>query len=205
MKKQLQYQRGVVLVVALIMLLVMTGVGVTLMSGATLQERMAGNNRQLAIARMNAEGALRQAEQALDALDILDPTTIPHEVIAQAFNPASDGRFVDLNENVSSSSTSLLINSDILNDDLSISTNWTTTNSVSAAATNTASTAPRYTIEYIGRLNSAVVGSEKIDISDDKKYQDSNAPYVFRITAIGFGANDDIYAVLQNTYSTGTP
>ena len=59
-------QRGVVLVVSLIVLVVMTGVGITMMSGATLQERMASNNRELTKARLAAESALRQAEARLN-------------------------------------------------------------------------------------------------------------------------------------------
>ncbi len=192
-----KFQRGVVLVVALVMLLVMTAVGVTLMSGATLQERMASNNRQLSLARMNAEAALRQAEIVLDNMNITTTAnTNPRDVIATNFNPANDGRYVAVSESGYADDIDELVS------DLSEAINWTTTNSVAAASTATSSTLPRYTIEYIGRLDHGNSDSARFDISVEKKDQQSTKPYVFRITAIGYGLNDDITAVLQSIYST---
>ncbi len=192
-----KFQRGVVLVVALVMLLVMTAVGVTLMSGATLQERMASNNRQLSLARMNAEAALRQAEIVLDNMNITTTAnTNPRDVIAANFNAAGDGRYIAIAE------SGYDLDLDELVSDLSEATNWTTTNSVAAASTATSSTLPRYTIEYIGRLSLGTNDSAGVDRSVEKLYQQSTEPYVFRITAIGYGSNDDITAVLQSTYST---
>ena len=198
MKNKIQCQRGVVLVVALIMLLAMTMVGVTLMSGATLQERMAGNSLQLSLARMNAEAALRQAEIALDNMNITSTDGVtPRDVIANNFNGNGDGRYIAIVE------PNYVADFDELTADLSESSNWTAGNSIAAVTTVSGSSTPRYTIEYIGRITHANVG-EGIDISVEKIYQDNKVPFAFRITAIGYGANDNIYAVLQSVYSTAS-
>lgn len=55
-------QRGAVLFIALILLLVLTLIGVTSMQSTTLQERMAGNMRDYNLAFQAAEVALRAGE-----------------------------------------------------------------------------------------------------------------------------------------------
>jgi type IV pilus assembly protein PilX len=59
-------QRGVALVVALVMLLLMTILGVTALRTTTLQERMAGNVRDSNLALQAAEAGLRGGEQLLE-------------------------------------------------------------------------------------------------------------------------------------------
>lgn len=61
-------QRGAVLAVSLILLLVLTLLGVTAMQSTMLQERMAGNAREISMAFQAAEAALRDGENALIAL-----------------------------------------------------------------------------------------------------------------------------------------
>ena len=58
-------QRGAILVSALLMLLVLTVIGVSVMQITRMQERMAGNTRDLNLAFQGAEAALREAEQDL--------------------------------------------------------------------------------------------------------------------------------------------
>lgn len=59
-------QGGFALVVGLLLLLVLTILGVSAMRGTTLQERMAGNMQDRAIAFQAAEAALRAGESKLD-------------------------------------------------------------------------------------------------------------------------------------------
>lgn len=56
------HQRGMVLVICLIMLLLLTLSGIAAMQGGTLQERMAGNSRDAEQAFLAAEAALRNGE-----------------------------------------------------------------------------------------------------------------------------------------------
>ena len=58
-------ERGAVLVVALLMLLVMTVLGVTAMNMSRMEERMAGNSRDINLAFQGAEAGLRDAEERL--------------------------------------------------------------------------------------------------------------------------------------------
>ena len=56
-------QRGAVLIVALIMLLLLTIIGMSSMRGTSLQENMAGNLRESNLAFQAAEAGLRAGEQ----------------------------------------------------------------------------------------------------------------------------------------------
>lgn len=67
----LRGQRGSSLVIALIFLIVLTILGLVSVRSSTMQERMAGNDRDRAIAFEAAEAALRDAE--LDILRNLTP------------------------------------------------------------------------------------------------------------------------------------
>lgn len=58
-------QRGAVLIIGLIILLVMTMLGLTAMQSTSLEERMAGNMRDRSVALQVAEIALRAGEQAV--------------------------------------------------------------------------------------------------------------------------------------------
>ena len=56
------HQRGAILVTSMLLLLVLTIIGVTVMQMSRMQERMAGNTRDLNLAFQAAEGALRGTE-----------------------------------------------------------------------------------------------------------------------------------------------
>jgi len=58
-------QRGAALVVALIMLLVMTVLGIAAMQVTRMEERMAGNSRDVNLAFQAAEAGLRDAEKRI--------------------------------------------------------------------------------------------------------------------------------------------
>ncbi|MFZ5594350.1 MAG: pilus assembly PilX family protein [Pseudomonadota bacterium] len=61
-------QHGSVLIVSLMILLVLTLIGVTAMGVSTLEEKMAGNSRDQALAFQAAEAALRDAETVLNGI-----------------------------------------------------------------------------------------------------------------------------------------
>ena len=105
-----QRQRGATLVVALIILVVLTLLGVTAMQGATMQERMAGNVRDVNVAFQAAEAALRDGEDFLSNTVVLPPFNgnnglyeapdigDPRPWEAAGFNWDSDGRAYSGNE-----------------------------------------------------------------------------------------------------------
>lgn len=62
-----QAERGAVLIVALIMLLLLTVIGLSSMRGTSLQENMAGNMRDSNLALQASEAALRKGEEQVAA------------------------------------------------------------------------------------------------------------------------------------------
>ncbi len=58
-------QRGAVLIISLLILLVMTMIGIVAMDSTTLEEKMAGNTRQRDLAFQAAEAGLRDGETDL--------------------------------------------------------------------------------------------------------------------------------------------
>ncbi len=67
-------ERGAVLVIALLMLLIMTILGVTAMQMSRMEERMAGNSRDINLAFQGAEAGLRNGENRLRVMTVR-PTT----------------------------------------------------------------------------------------------------------------------------------
>jgi type IV pilus assembly protein PilX len=67
-------ERGAVLVISLLMLLVMTVLGLTAMQMTRMEERMAGNSRDVNVAFQGAEAGLRDAEERLRAM-VARPST----------------------------------------------------------------------------------------------------------------------------------
>lgn len=63
-------QRGAILVTSLLLLIVLTVLGVAMMRMTAMQERMAGNTRDLNLALQAAEAALRDGEARLSPLTL---------------------------------------------------------------------------------------------------------------------------------------
>jgi type IV pilus assembly protein PilX len=76
-------QRGAILVTSLLLLLVLTVLGVAMMRMTTMQERMAGNTRDLNLGFQGAEAALRDGE------DRINPFRIPPWVVPNATGGAT--------------------------------------------------------------------------------------------------------------------
>jgi len=101
------HQKGAVLIVSLVMLIIMTLLGISGMNNTVMQERMAGNQRNSTLAFQAAEAALRAAEIAIDTTwgsDFPDGT--------------NDGSTANNNHGV------YLLNSSVLDPDLTNETEW---------------------------------------------------------------------------------
>ncbi len=173
-------QRGAALIVGLLMLLVATLIGLGGIRNALIEERMAGNTRQLHIAGEAAEAALREAEAWLEAnvavLGDLDqfagaPAQLyshmnPPGAKAPTWDPSSDADWL-LGTNTTAATTPL----------------------------GGVGQAPRYFIEYMGRvgdppLYTAGYGATPPDLRQ----------YAFRVTAMGWGADGITRSLLQSHY-----
>ncbi len=62
MSEHIGKQTGSALIISLVILIVMTVIGLTAMSSSTLQERMAGNSRDMTLSFQSTEAALRGGE-----------------------------------------------------------------------------------------------------------------------------------------------
>lgn len=83
-------QRGAVLIVSLMFLVILTMLGVTAMSGTTMEERMAGNTRDAAAALQAAEAALRDARRDINGTPGPGPGRTP-PIKAAVFGDGSTG------------------------------------------------------------------------------------------------------------------
>jgi type IV pilus assembly protein PilX len=174
-----RWQAGVTLIVALVMLLVMTSLGITTMTGATLQERMAGNSRQQYIARLNAEFALRTAEDQLAAQN-LNATT---DSLLGALIANTDGWYAPVQVGAVATSTVPFAAN------MTTSSSWATgpsdTNTNSVRIAEAGANNPRYVVEYIGKYDE----SKTQQVTIIGKGGPNTRPYIFRITAIGWGSS----------------
>jgi len=179
-------QRGAVLVVSLLILLVMTVLGVAAMGSTTLQERMANNNRQQQVAFQAAEAALRAAETFLGNT-ISDATALRtnfNSVVPVA------GLYAERAPMTGVATYPLPAGFDIYDDN-----DWLAAGSaVEVISLTSVTQRPRYIIEYVGR-----VGAPPNDYSGKKP---DTRQFGFRITAIGWGegAAPNARYLLQSSY-----
>lgn len=82
-------QRGVALIVVLLLLLVVTLIGLASMRGTLLQERMAGNVFARSEAFQSAEAVLREAEQFAVTMPVIPAAGCVNGVCAMAVNGAA--------------------------------------------------------------------------------------------------------------------
>ena len=176
-------QRGVALVMGLIMLLVLTIIAVNSLSSQVLEERMSGNARQSMVAAQAAEVALRTGEAALRLAVTTPaniglfaaggtqgfysqrtPTNFPFDVFNEAaWNPAASSVGVDLDSYNPTGVKTQLVGQD-----------------------------PQFIIEYIGRI-----GDPPLDPLGNEP---DTRGYAFRITAIGFGEDTIARYMVQSTF-----
>jgi len=183
-------QRGIVLFVALIMLVVMSILGISSIRGIALEEKMSGISYDQSLAFQAAEAALRAGEQAAISLAAgSEPADIPCAPLSHA------------------------VNGYIATPSLNCSADWVTgiaTNTLLGAAiplTNDLGTqagnAPRYLIEYLGGDAPCYPG-----LNPDKKYDSCAAAeqdcscHRFRVTAISNPGEGRANVMLQSVFFT---
>lgn len=203
---QYHRQQGVVIVVALVTLLVMTMVGLTSIGNATLQERMAANNRFYLQARLNAETALRFAEDYLsgrvDAAAIAELPNATLDTASEIRAMFNSGDALYMSVPVASGQPTAELDSPSDDNNLALRSVWEAAPADSTFAVNVPEVDQdsELIIEFIG----TGTANTEVDLS---KYEAvpsdfGTKPFVFRITAIGFSQSDGIYSVVESIYST---
>ncbi len=179
-------QRGAVLVISLLILLVMTVLGVAAMGSTTLQERMANNNRQQQVAFQSAEAALRDAER------FLSTTITDLNALTVNFNSSAPvAGLYAARAPVTGMATYPLPNTFDRYDD----SDWLAGSVVVVTSVTSVTQRPRYIIEYMGR-----VGPPPPTDYNNKK--PDTRQYGFRITAVGWGegTSPNSRYLVQSTY-----
>ncbi len=159
-------QRGAVLLVSLMILLIMTVLGVAGMTTTTMEEKMSANNQQQQQAYAAAETALRDAERWLtnNVTSIADLAAFDGTGGLYATRPTAVG-------GVKSPPTF----------DLFSQTDWQS-KGVSSLSLLSNQAAPRYIIEYLGEIDA---GGGSLDPNMGPRiYQRA-----FRITAVGWSVD----------------
>jgi type IV pilus assembly protein PilX len=156
-------QRGMALIVSLILLLVLTLLGLAAMQNTSLEERMAGNLRAENVAFQASESALRAGESWLGAVTL---TTQP----ATTNTSPATGQVWALDAPNPNTGTNLTwwLESDA---------SWWTTNGIAYTgalkytATDSLSVQPRYAIEQAGFVRDTLVVGQQQDYSGRWFYQ----------------------------------
>lgn len=187
-------QHGATLVIALIILLVMSMIGIANMQSSTMQERMAANTRQKTLAKYAAESALREAENWLTA------NVVKISDLSQFIDTSNNALYSAIR--ITQSGAPKNISFDVTDAE---AWNVVPGPANTVVKTDLVTQQPKYVIEYVGRsqdksgrhvnqLNWEVAG----------QIRSNNEPYLFRITAIGWGKDINIYTVLESSYATGS-
>jgi len=171
---KLTRQRGSILIVSLMILVVLTMLGVSSMSTTSLQERMAGNFRDRQIAFQTAELTLAYAEafakDSINSASIFDGT---NGYYAEYTGPTNLNAFD--------------------------SSWWSTTGSqVLPTTIDQVRTQPRYVIEYRGDIGQEEGTS--INLSGYGESAGGGAISNFRVTVRATGLSDNTQVILQSNY-----
>ena len=166
-------QKGAVLMVSLMLLVIMTLVGVTAMRSTTMQEKMTGNSRDLSLAFQAAEISIKDAESYID--NLVSP--------AAAFDGTVAGLYAE--------------NS---NPDIYAPATWATAVTYSDGDFASVSTQPKYIIELGGSMGSA---TDDINVGGYGESSGTSTLTAFRITARGTGGTDNAVVLIQSNYARG--
>lgn len=170
-------ERGSALIIGLLLLLIMTIIGLSMMSSTVMEERMAGNTRERSLAFQAAEAALRDAEQQISS-----NTTGPYSPlqVAQFSTTCASGRCRSAPDSPKWSAMT--------------DANWSSSQTAAygsatgAAALAGVTTQPRYLIEY--------QGTQSLNPIQPGKSCDA----LLLITARGVGQNSNTVVFLQTVY-----
>lgn len=163
-------ERGAVLVVSLIMLLIVTMIAVSSMQGTVMEEKMAGNTRDRNLAFQTTETSLREAERYIDGLASMGSFT-------------GTGGLYGLTDN---------------EPDYATSTTWSdTARHVVASDPHASYAAPRYFIKHYTLVEGSSGALNMSGYGDNKGTGDVT---IFKVTARSTGASAESAEVILRSY-----
>lgn len=168
-------ERGVVLIVALIMVLLMTIIGLASIEGSDLQERMAGNVRDRNVAFQSAEAGLRSGELELT------------KVVLPLFDGSKSGYWPDLQQ----------IGAIRPAPSAWTKANWAAYAAASGLNLEDVFAQPMFAIERVITPISAANEGSGADVISRQKLEEAE---FFRVTSRAVGGSENTEVVLQSTY-----
>jgi type IV pilus assembly protein PilX len=177
-------QSGFVLIVALVLLLILTILGLAAAQSTSLEERMAGNNRDLDLAFQSAEAGLQAAENCLNA----------NPGVCNAFTADTNGRYLFSPSNPpppSTASTPLWEVSGFWDN----SSNYLAYSTVSSTPIPSVADQPKIIIEQMPPV--AMAGG---NLGAQSYGGGSPSIQYYRITVLGTGGSNAATAMLQSMY-----
>lgn len=175
---QLNPQRGMVLIVALVMVVLMSIVAVASIRGSGLQEAMSGSMRDRNIAFQGAEAALRTAEETVADTNI---------AIGDLVDDNDDGYFIDLNKNTA------LVRPRPLE--------WTLDDwkdrGLELSGIDNVNSQPFAVTEQLSYSGSAINSGSGIDFMSQER---STEYQFYRVTVRSVGLTENTEIILQSTY-----
>lgn len=201
-------QRGVVLVVALIFLLLLTILAISASGRSLMQERMVGGLRNAQLAEMGAEAALRGGEWRLWSLPArgislgCPGSGLPNCYPFDAANPDSTATTFRTSAGWPSDTGSTEYKGDADGLDYTTLEGSTLTSPQKLLAKLAKN--PRYIIERLGQETPPGVGSQ-IEGGVTAVYGSSSTPstslWLWRVTARSTGGNENTIRALESTYA----
>ncbi len=170
-------QRGAVLAIVLMFLLLLTIIGISALNTTTLEERMAGNLKDRQLAFQSAETAIITAETWLSSLQGNQAPQFPNNANGLYQMPTNG---IPLWQSVDWSGANLVTHPNI-------------PGAVgSAPALTKVNTQPKYVIEDLGKYQE----------DDSSKRTDATSTFIsyFRITARGTGGTDASVVIVESIY-----
>ena len=167
-------QRGWVLVIGLVVLVMLTLIAMALMRTTLLEEKMAGASRDINLSFEAAEAGLRGAEAFIES-----------QADESAFTATSSGLYAQ-----GTASGNL--------EPAPFGTNWGNDNSKVLSSTPTGVTsAPRYMIKKVGESG----GEGSLNIGGYGETDLTQKSVIYRITARGTGGSDSTQTILRSHYA----
>jgi len=171
-----KYQSGVVLAISLIMLLLLTLIGITGSQVTSLEEKMAGNEKDYNLAFQAAETTLREAEKYIEGLTTMGDFDGTNPGLLQEADFDAGDYYLTLN-------------------------NWSSSNSVASSKNFSlipSSFQPRYIIKYM--FVKKVDKNAKLNIGGYGESTAGGQVTIFKVTSRSTGVTGLSQVVLQSFY-----
>ncbi|MBL4682768.1 MAG: hypothetical protein JKY88_18895 [Pseudomonadales bacterium] len=167
-------EKGVVLFMSLVMLLIITVLGLSSVQTTSLQERMARNSRDSNLAFQSAEAAIKAAEGIVNSY-----------VVGETF------------DDLVLSETGLFFENGYDSTQNWVGFDWENGQFYTAAALEGTAALPKYIVEVV---KTVVAYDDTLNLNNIGQDTGSGRTHIYRITAYGTGGTNTAHVMIQSTF-----